>query len=134
MRIVLEHISKEVVIPVERPTVPIAEAVSKRHSVKGRPSTKLMVTPLVKKRKRYIKTSAEAFFIISLSILLLNTVTSSFLLKTDTDIARRTPIVVVFKPPAVEPVEPPISIRTIITAMLLSLIRNQLCIFIAFGT
>ena len=42
------------VIPSERPTVPMAEAVSKRQSRTGRFSSLLMISPPVKNRIRYI--------------------------------------------------------------------------------
>ena len=58
------------VAPRESPTVPTAEAVSKRAVFMGIPSSVLIAIPPVRKSVRYIRRIVAAFFIVSSVILL----------------------------------------------------------------
>ena len=102
------------VMPSVSPTVPIAEAVSKRQASKGSFSIILMISPPPKNKVRYIMRMVEAFLAASSSVRRPKKWESPFLRNTAMELAKRTAIVVVFMPPAVEPGEPPISIRIII--------------------
>ena len=104
-------------MPSDSPTVPIAELVSNRQVSSGRSSTLLIMTPLVKNNTRYINKTAPALRTASSDILLLKHCTSFLRLNTVIAESNRTAKVVVFIPPAVEPGEPPISIRMIIMAV-----------------
>ena len=104
-------------MPSDSPTVPIAELVSNRQVSSGRFSTLLIMTPLVKNNTRYINKTAPALRTVSSDILLLKHCTSFLRLNTVIAESNRTAKVVVFIPPAVEPGEPPISIRMIIMAV-----------------
>ena len=68
-------------------------------------------------RVRYIMKSVAAFLIVLSSILLPNRWTLFFLKNTEEIFADRTASVVVFIPPAVDPGEPPTSIRAIISML-----------------
>ena len=105
---------RPLVMPSDSPTVPIAELVSNRQVSSGRFSTLLIMTPLVKNNTRYINKTAPALRTVSSDILLLKHCTSFLRLNTVIAESNRTAKVVVFIPPAVEPGEPPISIRIII--------------------
>ena len=111
-----ECVDTIIVIPNERPTVPIAEAASNRHFSKGKSSTMLMIMPPVQKRVMYKSRMDEAFFTTFCSSLLPKKCEYSFLRKTDKALANITATVVVFIPPAVEPGDPPIIINAIIIA------------------
>ena len=104
---------RPLVMPSDSPTVPIAELVSNRQVSSGRFSTLLIMTPLVKNNTRYINKTAPALRTVSSDILLLKHCTSFLRLNTVIAESNRTAKVVVFIPPAVEPGEPPISIRII---------------------
>ena len=65
--------------------------------------------------------TATAFFIISGSILFLNTATSLSCFKTEHIVATKIKIVVILIPPAVDPDPPPINIKIIVIAIPLSL-------------
>ena len=108
---------RPLVMPSDSPTVPIAELVSNRQVSSGRSSTLLIMTPLVKNNTRYINKTAPALRTVSSDILLLKHCTSFLRLNTVIAESNRTAKVVVFIPPAVEPGEPPISIRMIIMAV-----------------
>lgn len=117
MSIIITHFEKKCkdgVIPNVRPTVPIADAVSKRHVSKGRPSLMLMAMPDRTNSKIYIVNIVDAVRTVSADIRLLNAVTSSFLRNTAIQVIIRTAKVVVFIPPAVEPDVPPISIKIMV--------------------
>lgn len=103
----------EGVIPNDKPTVPIAETVSKMQAPIGSPSAMLITAAPIIDRIRYINKSVAAFLIVSSSILLPNSCALFFLRKTEKAPEKRTAIVVVFMPPAVDPGDPPISIKTI---------------------
>ena len=122
IRIALDIEPSVGVIPSESPTVPIADEASKRQGIKESPSISLMTMPPERKRTRYIKSIAEAFFIAASATRLSKHSTSSLLLKTD--IAENTSIatVVVFMPPAVEPGEPPMSISIMVIIFPVTLI------------
>jgi CheY-like chemotaxis protein len=77
----------------------------------------LHMTPLVKNNTRYINKTAPALRTASSDILLLKHCTSFLRLNTVIAESNRTAKVVVFIPPAVEPGEPPISIRITIMAV-----------------
>ena len=108
---------RPLVMPSDSPTVPIAELVSNRQVSSGRFSTLLIMTPLVKNNTRYINKTAPALRTVSSDILLLKHCTSFLRLNTVIAESNRTAKVVVFIPPAVEPGEPPISIRMTIMAV-----------------
>ena len=109
------------VIPSVRPTVPIAEAVSNRQTSRGRFSIRLMINPPNMNKVRYIIRMVAAFRIVSSSTRRPKKWVCSLRRKTEIAVERRTAIVVVFIPPAVDPGEPPISIRMIMMAMPTSL-------------
>ena len=108
---------RPLVMPSVSPTVPIAELVSNRQVSSGRFSTLLIMIPLVKNNTRYINKTAPALQTVSFDILLLKHCTSFLRLNTVIAEGNRTAKVAVFIPPAVEPGEPPISIRMIIMAV-----------------
>ena len=109
------------VIPSDKPTVPIAEAVSNKQVSMGKSSSQLIAIPPAKNRVRYINKITAAFLIVSSVILLPKHSESYFLLNTAINVMKSTAIVVVFIPPAVEPGEPPISINRISIVFPLSL-------------
>ena len=108
---------RPLVMPSDSPTVPIAELVSNRQVSSGRFSTLLIMIPLVKNNTRYINKTAPALQTASFHILLMKHCTSFLRLYTVIAERNRTAKVAVFIPPAVEPGEPPISIRMIIMAV-----------------
>ena len=108
---------RPLVMPSVSPTVPIAELVSNRQVSSGRFSTLLIMIPLVKNNTRYINKTAPALQTVSFDILLLKHCTPFLRLNTVIAERNRTAKVAVFIPPAVEPGEPPISIRMIIMAV-----------------
>ena len=116
IKIILDAIVREGVIPKDRPTVPMAEDVSKRQVKKGRSSMALKAKAPLKDRNRYKKNIAPAAFTASSITLLPKHSASPFLLKTAKAERIRTAIVVVFIPPAVDPGDPPISIRKTLMA------------------
>ena len=116
MRIICDAKLNFGVIPKVNPTVPIADAVSNRLATNGNFSIVQIETPPIKKSVMYIITIVDAFFITLSSILLPNAQTFSFRLKQAKALRISTAIVVVLRPPAVEPGEPPTSIRKIIIA------------------
>ena len=103
------------VIPKDKPTVPIAEAVSNRQVRIGRSSILLMSKPPVKNRIRYIIKIVEACATVSFDTRLLKKHGFYIRRKTAMAFASRTATVVVFMPPAVDPGEPPISIKSVMT-------------------
>ena len=111
-----EGIDKLEVIPNDKPTVPMAEAVSNRQSLNLNPSIALITMPHRINIPRYIKKMALALRTMLLSIRRFITTVSFFLLNTEIVEKKRTAKVVVFIPPAVEPLDPPMSIRAIIIA------------------
>ena len=76
-------------------------------------STLLITMALPANRSRYIIRMAAASRTVSFSTLLLNSTVSSCRLNTEMAEAKRSAAVVVFMPPAVDPGEPPISMRKI---------------------
>lgn len=102
-------------MPSDRPTVPIADAVSNKHGRRGMFSMRLIIVPQPINIMIYIKNTVAAFLTASSGMRLLYKWACSFLLKTENAEDIRTAIVVVFMPPAVEPGEPPISINAIIS-------------------
>ena len=104
------------VIPRVSPTVPTAEAVSNRQATSGRLSSRLMARPLMKNRSTYIITMAAALRTASSPIFRPKHVVSSFLRNTDSTVRTMTATVVVFRPPAVDPGDPPMSMHRIMTA------------------
>jgi hypothetical protein len=116
IRIHLEIIPNVGVMPRVKPTVPIAEAVSKAQVLKGIPSIVLIITAPLKNRIIYIIIIVAAFLITFKSTLLPNILVSLFLRKVDSIVTNKTATVVVFIPPAVEPGEPPISIIKMLIA------------------
>ena len=103
-----------VVIPRVRPTVPIAEPVSNKQVSRGKFSNLLIKMPLDRNKNIYINKIAPALRTASSGILLPKHSTSFFLENTEMAARKITAKVVVFIPPAVDPGEPPISIRSII--------------------
>ena len=79
----------------------------------GRSSIALIAIPPNKKSVIYIRNTADAVFTVSSSTRRLISSALSFFRKTERAEENKTAIVVVFIPPAVEPGEPPISIRII---------------------
>ncbi|CAN4047882.1 RNA polymerase sigma factor sigV, partial [Dysosmobacter welbionis] len=110
------------VSPKDRPTVPMAEAVSNRLSRIGCPSIRLITSPPARNSPRYIAKIVAAWEMVSLEIRRLKKCGYSLRRKTASAFARRTASVVVFMPPAVEPGEPPMSISMVIIVCPLSLI------------
>ena len=110
---VLEISPSPGVRPSVRPTVPIAEAVSKSHVEIGRLSVTLIMTAPEINRVSYIMNTDMAVRTASEGMRLPKKCALSFLLKTENADENRTATVVVFIPPAVEPGEPPISISII---------------------
>ena len=104
------------VIPSVSPTVPTAEAVSYRHEESGRFSYTLIKIAPPKNNARYIVTTVAAVLTTPHSILRPKNWTLSCWRKVAAAFAINTASVVVFIPPAVEPGDPPIIIRKIITA------------------
>ena len=114
IRMHLEAVPSEGVMPMVKPTVPSAEAVSNVQSVIGSPSIRLIAEAPMKKSARYMINSVAAVFTAEGSSLRLNRWTSEFCLIVDTTVAASTAKVVVFIPPAVDPGDPPISISTVV--------------------
>lgn len=108
------------VIPKERPTVAIAEAVSNKVVRMGRDSTELMSRAEKMVSPRYSINTQEAVRRVSSSTRRPKHSMDFFLRKVAPMLKRRTASVVVFIPPAVEPVDPPTSIRQIIKSRLVS--------------
>ena len=115
-RITCEITPSPGVMPSVSPTVPTADAVSKIHTPNGRSSTIEITAALIKQSVKYIRKSVVAVLTVPDSILLPKHSGSSFLLKEAIAFLNSTATVTVFIPPAVDPGEPPISIRMIITA------------------
>ena len=113
IRTICETVLSAGVIPRDRPTVPIADALSNRHVLIGRLSVMLIMKDPDKARKAYIRRSVDAVLIVLSSTRLPRICTFFRLRNTAKVLAIRTVMVVVFIPPAVEPGEPPINIRMI---------------------
>ena len=113
---ICEGICKCGVIPRLNPTVPTADAASYRQEDRGRFSYTLIKRPPPKKSTRYIVRMVAAVLTASQSTLRPKNWTLSRWRKVAITLPSRTVSVVVFIPPAVEPGEPPMSIRKIITA------------------
>ena len=84
-----------------------------------------MTAPPSKNSTIYRRQIAEACLTVSSAILRLNICAFSFLRKTEVAEANRTASVVFFIPPAVDPGEPPTSIKKIISKSPTSLIRPR---------
>lgn len=102
------------VIPRDRPTVPTAEAVSKRQVSMGSPSETLMIRPPVQHSVIYISEIVAAFFTTSSSMRRPKRLAFSLRRKVEIAVVSKTAMVVVFKPPAVDPGLPPISISAMV--------------------
>ena len=98
-------------IPSVSPTVPIADAVSNRQVMSGRDSTVLMTIAPMTNRERYRAKMVDAILTVWSLIRLEKAEDSSRCRNVPRALRTSTAIVVVFMPPAVEPGEPPISIR-----------------------
>ena len=109
------------VIPRVSPTVPTADAVSKRQVSRGRPSIPEIRHPPVRNRNRYMTRTAAAVRTVSSEILRPNILGCALLRNTELSDARRTARVVTLMPPAVEPGAPPVSMRKIIRSLPFSL-------------
>ena len=109
-----ENCPRWLVMPRVSPTVPMAEAVSNKHANRGMCSMVLMISPLIKNKTKYISTIAMAVRIMPSPILLPKHSTCSLRLNTATAVNNNTASVEVFKPPAVDPGDPPINIQMII--------------------
>lgn len=72
-----------------------------------------MISPAVKNKNKYMIKMVAAWRTASLEIRRLKKLADSFLRKTANELASKTASVVVFIPPAVEPGEPPTSIKTV---------------------
>ena len=103
------------VIPSVKPTVPMAEAVSKRQLKRGKFSIWLIINPPVRNKIIYMIKMVAEFLTISSDILLPKARVFLRWRNTANADITITAIVVVFIPPAVEPGEPPISISISIT-------------------
>ena len=99
------------VMPMDSPTVPMAETVSKMHGSKGSPSAALITKAPASARKRYSVSSVEALLTVSSSIRRLNSRGLFRRRTTAAALAASTAAVVVFTPPAVEPGFPPMNIK-----------------------
>ena len=115
-RIICEAIPIYGVIPSVQPTVPTAEAVSNKQTPKGSPSIIQIAAALIKHSVIYREKTVVAVFTAEDSSLLPKHSGSSLRLKLDIALKNSTAIVVVFIPPAVEPGEPPTSIKPMNTA------------------
>ena len=91
------------------------EAVSNKAVISGISSVLLITIPPTRNKTIYIKKIVAAFLIVPSGICLPKKWVCSFFLNTDNADETRTARVVVFIPPAVEPGEPPISIRIMIS-------------------
>ena len=103
-------------MPRDNPTVPIAEAVSNMQRAYGMPSAMLIMKAPVIVRKRYMRSSVAALFMVCSSILLPKICGLLLRRITAIEFATNTASVVVFMPPAVDPGDPPINISIIVTA------------------
>jgi hypothetical protein len=103
-------------MPRDRPTVPMAEAVSKIHTPIGILSKMLIINAAATVKKRYRTSKVDAVFTVLSSILLRKSLGSLFRLTIAMALANNTAAVVVFIPPAVDPGDPPISISMMIRA------------------
>ena len=103
------------VIPSVNPTVPTADAVSYRQADSGRLSYALIKTAPPKNSTRYIVRMVAAVLTALQSTLRPKNWALSRWRKVAVALAIKTASVVVFMPPAVEPGEPPMSIKRIIT-------------------
>ena len=103
------------VIPSVNPTVPTADAVSYRQADSGRFSSALIKTAPLKNSIKYIVRMVAAVLMALQSTLRPKNWALSRWRKVAVALASRTASVVVFIPPAVEPGEPPMSIKRIIT-------------------
>lgn len=112
-RISLDAVHSVGVTPRDNPTVPIADAVSKRQTVKGISSIMLITIPPDINIDVYSKKIVAALFTASSDTDRPKNCACSFFLNTDIEFLNITAIVVIFMPPAVEPGAPPISIRII---------------------
>ena len=111
------------VIPSVRPTVPTAEALSNRHVSSGSFSTALMTIPPERNRVIYSRNTVTAFFTVSSAMRRPKKRPFSCRWKIAAAQATSTASVVVFMPPAVEPGEPPTSIRSPVSSRPFSLRR-----------
>ena len=109
----LEAVDSAGVVPSDKPTVPIADAVSNRHVVRGSSSIILIAIPPDMNIDVYSKKIVAALFTASSDTDLPKNCGCSFFLNTDIAFLNRTATVVTFIPPAVEPGAPPISISII---------------------
>lgn len=91
------------VIPRDRPTVPTAEAVSKRQVSMGSPSETLMIRPPVQHSVIYISEIVAAFFTTSSSMRRPKRLAFSLRRKVEIAVVSKTAMVVVFKPPGGRP-------------------------------
>lgn len=103
IRISLEGSDRVGVIPKLSPTVAMAEKDSNRQAISGSPSMILIVRALTVPRIVYIKKIAIAVATISAAILRLNISGLSLRVNTAAAQVRRTAMVVVLIPPAVDP-------------------------------
>ena len=101
--------------PKEQPTVAIADTVSNNAVIIGIPSTAETTTADTVVPKMYIMNTQDAVLVIFSSIRRPNASTFFFLKNTVKMLRHKIQNVVVFIPPAVDPVDPPMYIRQIIT-------------------
>ena len=106
------------VIPSVRPTVAAAETVSNRTDSTGRLSIAEIMIVALSTSTRYIIKMQDAALAMSSSSLRPKHSIFFLCLKVEITLSTSTAAVVIFIPPAVEPVEPPISIRQIIRRIL----------------
>ena len=125
IRIICDGKESEVVIPRVKPAVPSAEPVSNRQLVSGRDSIRLNAMPVERNNDIYMNSIAPAVRMISSGMRRLKHSTSFLRLNTLKAARKRTAIVDVFIPPAVEPEQPPISISTVISIAPGSLITEK---------
>ena len=116
IKIILDGTLRVGVRPMDRPTVPMAEEVSKRQERKGKLSIALKTKAPPRDRNKYRKNMAPAAFTASSITRLPKHSASPLRLKTANAERIRTAMVVVFIPPAVDPGEPPISINNTVMA------------------
>ena len=124
----LETIPSEGVIPTVTPTVAIADTVSHRVSTRGKFSIAEITTDTLQVISRYIINTQEAVLVICSSILRPNASTFFLRKKVVKILMHSTQKVVVLIPPAVEPGEPPINIRQVMTKMPASVISDKLAV------
>jgi len=110
--IIFDKFSRSRVIPVDIPTVPIAEKHSKLRSLKDKFGCKQLMRKTPRSvRVKFTKNTLTAFLIHSSGSLLPKTLVERSLRMMLSEKRSKTATVVVLIPPAVDPGEPPMNIR-----------------------